>query len=454
MGKRSFPRITIDGGNLMYGSAVHPLDRNGVQIGAGEVLPEIKFTLPTMQIGEETMPDVRGQYREMLEGILSRAVELSQERLVVELELLPPLTANPAWGAEITAIVRDVMERYRSGYGQKALLRLTAVDLRESHGSGKRDGRDLQNVLETFRLCARSGADLLAIESIGGKEVTDKAVMEADFPGYVMGLMLACRDMEFLWGRICSVAEETGSIPSGDTACGFGNTAMVLADRRYTPKVFAAVVRAMTAVRSLVAYEQGGVGPGKDCGYENPYLKAITGFPMSMEGKSAACAHFSCLGNISAAYADLWSNESVQNVRLLSGMAPVVSTEQLIYDCRLLNTAAESGETARMRDWLVKSDAPRDVQAFIFTPDNVGVIAMAIVSGGNHYDSLKNTAAATLDLIWKGCKTGGVRLSDLELKWLRLIQESLGTLPPTASDLIASLESSWSETVDFREYGY
>jgi len=68
---------------------------------------------------------------------------------------------------------------------------------------------------------------------------------------------------------------------------------MVLAERKMIPRVFAAVVRAVTAVRSLVAYECGAVGPGKDCGYENPILKAITGCPMSMEGKTAACAHLS-----------------------------------------------------------------------------------------------------------------------------------------------------------------
>lgn len=80
---------------------------------------------------------------------------------------------------------------------------------------------------------------------------------------------------------------------------------MVLAEKRYIPRVFAAVDRAITAVRSLVAYEQGAVGPGKDCGYENPFLKAITGYPMAMEGKSAACAHLSPMGNVAAATCDL-----------------------------------------------------------------------------------------------------------------------------------------------------
>jgi methanol--5-hydroxybenzimidazolylcobamide Co-methyltransferase len=118
-------------------------------------------------------------------------------------------------------------------------------------------------------------------------------------------------------------------VSGGDSACGFANTAMQLAHQKMLPEVLAAVVRAMSAVRSLAAFEQGAVGPSKDCAYEGPVIKAITGCPISMEGKSASCAHFSPLGNIAAAMCDLWSNESVQNVRLLSGNAPEVFTELL-----------------------------------------------------------------------------------------------------------------------------
>ena len=36
--------------------------------------------------------------------------------------------------------------------------------------------------------------------------------------------------------------------------------------------------------RSPVAYERGAVGSGRNCAYENVYLKAITGYPMTLEG--------------------------------------------------------------------------------------------------------------------------------------------------------------------------
>ena len=98
-------------------------------------------------------------------------------------------------------------------------------------------------------------------------------------------------------------------------------------------------------MRTLVALEEGAVGPDKDCGYEGPFLKAITGTPISMEGKTSAGAHFSPLGNIAACCADLWSNESVQNIKLLSGMAPIVYLEQLEYDVRLMNQALKAGKS-------------------------------------------------------------------------------------------------------------
>ena len=119
--------------------------------------------------------------------------------------------------------------------------------------------------------------------------------------------------------------------------------AMVLAEKKYIPTLFAAVVRVITVVRTIVAIEEGAVGPDKDCGYEGPFLKAITGTPISMEGKTSACAHFSPVGNIACACADLWSNESVQNIKLLSGMAPAAYAEQLEYDTRLMNAATDAG---------------------------------------------------------------------------------------------------------------
>ena len=183
---------------------------------------------------------------------------------------------------------------------------------------------------------------------------------------------LGCPDMKKLWTEIVAIAERTGAVAAGDTACGFANTAMVLADRNYVPKVFAAAVRVMTAVRSLVAYECGAKGPHKDC-TRGVYIKAITGMPIAMEGRTSACAHLSPVGNVAGCLADLWSNESIQNIKLLGGMAPTVCFEQLEYDCRLMNTASKRGrETSLlMRDILADSDSALDPQAYVLRPDVV-----------------------------------------------------------------------------------
>jgi methanol--5-hydroxybenzimidazolylcobamide Co-methyltransferase len=106
------------------------------------------------------------------------------------------------------------------------------------------------------------------------------------------------------------------------------------------------------------------------------------GVPISMEGRSAAWAHLSPVGNIAQAVCDCWSNESVQNVRLLSGPAPTVSLEQLAYDCRLMNTALAKGqgEARQLRDWLVESDAALDPQAYVLRPDVVSRLSQRIVA--------------------------------------------------------------------------
>src|SRR5690606_23891381 len=108
-------------------------------------------------------------------------------------------------------------------------------------------------------------------------EVHDPALTRADMAGIVFALgILAPADMAWLWDRFVEVARRHRIVPGGDTACGFANTAMQLAGQKMLPDVLAAIVRALSAVRGLVAVERGAVGPLKDCGYENPVVKAIS----------------------------------------------------------------------------------------------------------------------------------------------------------------------------------
>ncbi|MGI5817337.1 MAG: methyltransferase MtaB domain-containing protein [Armatimonadota bacterium] len=431
-----------DAQELIFGSAPQPLETaKGLVIGGGRVYPELNFTLPAISINEETWPGIVRQYSEIIGDALERARRLHCEGLVVELETLPEMTRRPQWAAEIIEVLRDALDEAHADWGLPCALRATPNDNREMRRPPRmRSGELLETTLETFERAAQLGADLLAIESTGGKEIHDGALTMADLPQVIFSLcVLGVRDMRFLWTRIVEIADaHEGVFAAGDTACGFANTAMVLADQGMIPRVFAAVVRAVSAVRSLVAYECGAVGPGKDCGYENIILKALTGLPMSLEGKTAACAHSSPIGNIAAAAADLWSNESVQNVRLLGGQAPSVSLEQLIYDCRLMNAAIDEGPEAALalQRWLVDSDASLDPQALVLAPRSAIAIAEVIAGSGDHYDAGRRVAAYTIQLLRDAIRDDIVDVAEREMRWLDMMEAAVEALPEEESAFI------------------
>ncbi len=429
--------------DLCFGTAPRPLPtKRGMTIGGGLVYPELNFTLPTMVVDASTMKEVREQYHEIITEATQRALDLETPGLVIEFETLPPMTENPAWAIEITEILHEEMERaYASGL--KSVLRVTPTDIRDmSHPPKMRDGAAWERMIETFNGCAAAGAELLSIESTGGKEVHDGALLSGDLSEVLFALcVMGARDMQFLWNHIVEIAKVHGVYAAGDTACGFANTAMVLAEQGMLPRVFAALVRAISAVRSLVAYECGGVGPGKDCAYENPILKAITGFPMAMEGKTSACAHLTRVGNIAAATCDTWSNESVQNIRLLGGMAPICYLEQLVYDCRLMNEASSDGLDAvlTLQKWMIKSDATLDPQAHILVPENVVKIAKAIVEADGYYAAGRAAAQVTLNILRRAVAEKSLRLISREIRWLDRMEKTLDQLPATEDEFIAQV---------------
>ncbi|CAG0954816.1 partial methanol---5-hydroxybenzimidazolylcobamide Co-methyltransferase, partial [Anaerolineae bacterium] len=337
---------------LCFGQSPRPVQCGfGITIGGGQVYPELNFTLPTMTIEEATWSDVRKHYQEIADMVVRAGKRLHLPGLVLEFELLPPMTETPEWGAEITAILHDGLKKAHEAYGLPCALRVTPTDVRDRQRPPLlRSGEEWDVLRSSFELCSKAGADILSIESVGGKEVHDEALMYGDVRGAIFALgVLAPRDMEFLWTMIVDVASQHRVVPGADSACGFANTAMQLAGQGMLPEVLAAVIRAASVVRSLMAYRVGATGPSKDCAYEGPVIKAITGTPIAMEGKSASCAHFSPVGNVAAAMCDLWSNESVQNLRLLSGSAPEAFLELLAYDCRLFNEATRQKKSAEYR---------------------------------------------------------------------------------------------------------
>lgn len=427
--------------DLMFGIAPKPVEtRRGLLIGGGQVYPELNFTLPVMSINENSLNEVYAHYRQIAEGALERALQLNSKGIVLEFETLLEMTKTPSIGVEIVKIMNEVCENYYQKYELASEIRLTPNDLREFERPAKqRSSQLLEPMMELFEQGMIAGGDLLSIESTGGKEVSDEALLMCDIKGMVFALaVLGVRDMSFLWKKIVSLSDKHEKIAAGDSACGFGNTAMVLAEKKYIPRVFAALVRVISAVRSIVAIEEGAVGPDKDCAYEGPFIKAITGIPISMEGKTAACAHLSPIGNISSACADLWSNESVQNIKLLSGMAPTAYLEQLEYDARLMNQALLSGKMHRevLQQLLVASDEYTDPQALILSPKNVIRISSELIKGDSYVANARNGALSALDLIEETIQSGKMKLSEMEMSYLPVLREELNSIPDNESDFI------------------
>lgn len=413
---------------MVFGKALKPVTlKNGLVIGGGDVIPELNFTLPMMTISEETMPKVLAHYKEIAEGACKKAVELHAPAMGFEIEILPPCTFNPQWGIDVNKTVVDVVKEYEAKYGIKTCVRLTPVDIREGRDlEHMYHGKHWENVMETFRGAGETGADLLAIESIGGKHLHDDALMMCDLPKILFAYgVVGCKDMGILWDEIVKIAKETGSIASGDTACGFANTAMVLAERGLIPRSFAAVDRVMSAVRTIVAVEAGAIGPDKDCGYEGHYVKCITGTPVSMEGKTSACAHSSSVGNIVSSMCDMWSNESVENVRLLGGMAPTVYAEQLIYDCRLMNTATKMGQAQVLKDLFVESDVALDPHAYILDPKVVFNISKKIVAAKGHFEKTRVAGLAAIEELKKAYAAGKVAMAERDAAYLDIMESQL-----------------------------
>ncbi|MGQ9479454.1 MAG: methyltransferase MtaB domain-containing protein [Thermoproteota archaeon] len=440
---------------LVFGYAKHPLKYGlGLVVGDGKVVPEVKFFPRTLS---DKDPDgFKAEVRKITEDILERAVEIGVESLQIEIEESFMETKNPKIVAETTNLQKSLMEKYSEEHGIKLGLRVTIADVRDFR-KGLRSTSEYSLMTEAFEEAASNGADVLSIESEGGKDVFNYSIIRQDIRGIIFSLgLLGSMDMKFLWSDIVDIARKHGVIAGGDTACATANTAMKIADgikSMSLPHTIAAIVRAVSAGRSLVAYEQGAVGPGKDCGYENVILKAITGFPMSMEGKSSACAHSSLIGNMASACCDLWSNEQVENIRLFGGSGPQVFLEILHYDCKLMNIAIVLGKALELRDMLILSDKFNDPQAFILSPEVAIEIADIIVhEGDDYYRRAVSVCRRAVELMENSTS---LKLSPPEHRFLTNVKKVLYSLPDSGEAFREQMCRAYSGKVPtFREKDY
>jgi methanol--5-hydroxybenzimidazolylcobamide Co-methyltransferase len=438
MARKPITKMAYSSGEeMIFGTAKNPVTtKRGIVIGGGYVHPEL--VAHPRPGSEKTMKTLLREYERANGDALERMTIIGHPTIQIENEHIFQMTHNPKWGGEIAAQSAKQMDEYLEKYGLKASYRSTIADLRKPDMVHMRTSDYTNEVIASFKECSKY-ADIVSIESMGGKEIFDHAIIRNDIAGILFGIgVLGAIDMEWMWTQIVEIAKGNNCIPGGDTNCSEANTAMFMAGgmtSKDVPHVIAGLARAVAASRTMTAYECGATGPTKDCAYEDPIIKAMTGVPIATEGKTSACAHSDLAGNLIMAVCDLWSNEAVEYHDMFGATTTSVFAEILGYDVAQLNTAIELGYQQQMKEILVNSDRYRDSHSLVVSPDNAWEVGNAIVSerGTSNYASARAGAM----------KAGEIILGDAQMKLTALEKDALETaindmeaLPDAEGDFI------------------
>lgn len=440
--------------DMMFGTAKKPVKtKRGAVIGGGHVIPEI--VCHPRPGSEKTMKTLLREYERANGDCLERAVIVGLPTLQIENEHVFQMTHNPKWGGEIAAQTARQMDDYLEKYGLKAIYRSTIADLRKPDMVGMRDSDYTKEILESFKECAKY-ADIVSIESMGGKEIFDHAIIRNDVAGLLFGqAVLGGLDMEWMWTQIVETAKKYDCIPGGDTNCAEANTAMFMAGgflSKDVPHTLAALSRAVCVSRTLVAYECGATGPTKDCAYEDPIIKAITGIPVSTEGKTSACAHADLCGNTIAAVCDVWSNEAVEYHDMFGGSTTAVFTEILGYDVAAMNSAIDLGYQKEYQACLVNSDRYRGPHGFMLSPDNAWEIGKAVVDNNESLYSRGRAAAIKCGELLQGDPK--LKLTQFEKDSLDGFMKDLHALPEKQDDFVDMCLKKYKNVKGFNPANY
>lgn len=444
-----------NGDEMIFGTAKHPVTtKRGIVIGGGHVHPEV---VPHPRPGsEKTMKTLLREYERANGDAPERMVIVGHPTLQIENEHVFQMTHNPKWGGEIAAQTAKQMDEYLDEYGLKASYRSTIADLRKPDMVNMRDSDYTREIIESFNECSKH-ADIVSIESMGGKEIFDHAIIRNDIGGILFGIgVLGAIDMEWMWTQIVEIAEKNGCIPGGDTNCSEANTAMFMAGgmtSKDVPHVMAGLARAIAASRTLVAYECGAKGPTKDCAYEDPIIKAMAGVPISTEGKTSACAHSDLAGNLIGAVCDLWSNEAVEYHDMFGATTTSVFAEILGYDCAMFNTSIELGYQEQLKEILVNSDMYRDSHSLLLAPNNAWEIGNAIVSNRDkgNYTSARAGAMKAGEII---LADDLMKITALEKQSLEKALNDLEALPDNEGDFIDMSLDKYKNVKGFNPVSY
>jgi hypothetical protein len=175
---------------MVFGEAKYPLSYGlGLKVGAGFVSPEINFA--PRPGAEKTPESLTKEYVDYITtDIMNRAVTLGFPSLQLENEWIHQMGNNPQKFAKpVVAGQKAVMRKFHEEYGIACAIRHTVADPRLAefgyearHGQGPQLPRE---IIDSFEVAAENGADVLSIESMGGKEVADYAIVRQDIRGWL-----------------------------------------------------------------------------------------------------------------------------------------------------------------------------------------------------------------------------------------------------------------------------
>ena len=213
-------------------------------------------------------------------------------------------------------------------------------------------------------------------------------------------------------------------------------------------RTFSAVTRAISAARTLCAWECGALGPDKDCGYEGPIVKAIAGKPTTQEGKNCQCAHCDLQGNLIAQCCDLWSNESVEYHPEFGGTSVQCWFGSIGYEAALMNTAIQLKQEKTLRDLYMYADRYRGPEAYILAYDHAWEIGKAIAENGNDlYLRSKAAGIKAAEILLKGYESKELQLTVKQLETLQDIHKKLTALPNETDKFVEWASKEYKDIV-------
>lgn len=441
--------------DMVFGDAVNPVSapKWGFEAGAGMVHPDIKVAPPPGS--EETLEKLKKSHDHFTSDACNRAIGIGIPSIMVEQEHVFQQTHNPDWGGATTKVQADILQKFHDEWGIACYLRQTVADLRRSE-IALRDTPYERDIMATIEACCKNGTSDIAMETMGGKEVLDYSVTRADLEGVLFGIgVCGSIDMEYVWTQVVDICKKNNVIPAGDTNCSGANTVMFIAGGLTDKDVahtFAAFARAISAPRSLVAMECGCTGPDKDCAYEGPIVKAVSGNPTCQEGKDCVCAHGDVMGNLVAQVCDIWTNESVEYHEEFGGTTAAVWFQAVAEEVALMNIAKQTGNDKLLRDLYMSVDIYRDPQPLILAYPNAFQIGGAIVSdGADIYLRARAAAMKAGEIMKAGHDSGKLPLTKFESDALTSGMAKLGALTDDKDRFIAD-KVAWADKVKIYQW--